>query len=98
MIMASERLTITLTPELLEFVRERSAGGDYNSDSEVIRDGLRLLKERDEAVKKWLKEQVVPAYLDFKANPGSAMSRSEAEGKLAQRRQQRRANNKGSAE
>ncbi|TAM53848.1 MAG: type II toxin-antitoxin system ParD family antitoxin [Paraburkholderia sp.] len=42
--MASERLTITLTPELLDFVREQTAGGDYNSDSEVIRDGLRLLK------------------------------------------------------
>jgi antitoxin ParD1/3/4 len=35
--MASERLTITLTPELLELVRARTAGGDYSSGSEVIR-------------------------------------------------------------
>jgi antitoxin ParD1/3/4 len=55
--MASERLTITLTPELLELVRARTAKGDYNSDSEVIRDGLRLLKERDNAVRHWLTEK-----------------------------------------
>jgi antitoxin ParD1/3/4 len=35
--MASERVTIALTPELLEFIRARTAGGDYYSDSEVIR-------------------------------------------------------------
>ena len=34
-IIAGERLAITLTPERLDFVRERTAGGDYNSDSEV---------------------------------------------------------------
>jgi putative addiction module CopG family antidote len=49
--MASKPLTITLTPELYEFVRSQTAGGDYNSDSEVVRDGLRLLKERDQIVK-----------------------------------------------
>jgi antitoxin ParD1/3/4 len=95
--MASERLTITLTPELLEFVRERTAGGDYNSDSEVIRDGLRLLKERDQAVQRWLKEQVVPAYLKLKADPESALTREQSEARLAERRSQRRANKKVSA-
>lgn len=94
--MASERLTITLTPELLEFVRERTAEGDYNSDSEVIRDGLRLLKERDNAVRQWLTEKVVPSYLQYKANPESAMTREQIEEQLDRDRRQRRAK-KGAA-
>ncbi|MFT0174562.1 type II toxin-antitoxin system ParD family antitoxin [Paraburkholderia mimosarum] len=89
--MASERLTITLTPELLEFVRERTAEGDYNSDSEVVRDGLRLLKERDNAVRQWLAEKVVPGYLQYKANPESAMTREQIEQQLDRDRSQRRA-------
>jgi antitoxin ParD1/3/4 len=92
--MASERLTISLPSELLEFVRERTAGGDYTSDSEVIRDGLRLLKARDEAVKNWLKEQVVPTYLKLKANPENALTREQSEARLVARRSQRRANKK----
>lgn len=88
--MATERLTVTLTPELLEFVRQRTAGGDYNSDSEVIRDGLRLLKERDEAVRRWMREEVVPAYMHLKANPDSALTREQSEAQLEERRRQRR--------
>lgn len=95
--MASKPLTITLTQELYDFVRSRAEGGDYTSDSEVIRDGLRLLKERHEAVKSWLKEQVVPAYLKLKANPESALTREQSEARLATRRGQRRANKKESA-
>jgi putative addiction module CopG family antidote len=94
-IMASERLTITLTPELLQFVREQTAGGDYNSDSKVIRDGLRLLKERDKAVRRWLVQEVVPAYLEYKANPGTAISREQIEGKLNHERRKRRGNKTG---
>ncbi|HTJ92799.1 MAG TPA: type II toxin-antitoxin system ParD family antitoxin [Pararobbsia sp.] len=92
--MATERLTVTLTPELLQFIRERTATGDYNSDSEVIRDGLRLLKERDEAVKRWLKNDVVPAYMQLKANPESALTREQSEAKVEERRRQRRSKSK----
>ncbi|MEM5314355.1 type II toxin-antitoxin system ParD family antitoxin [Paraburkholderia sp. JHI869] len=92
--MASERLTISLPSELLDFVRERTAGGEYTSDSEVIRDGLRLLKERDQAVKRWLTEQVVPAYLNLKANPESALTGEQSKARLLARRNLRKATKK----
>ena len=94
--MASERLTITLTPELLDFVREQTAGGDYNSDSEVIRDGLRLLKQRDKAVRQWLSQEVVPVYLQYKSSPETAMTREQIEEKLNHERRKRRGNETGS--
>ena len=39
---------LTLTPELESLVRERVASGKNSSAEDVVREGLRLLKEREE--------------------------------------------------
>jgi len=41
-------MNVSLTPELDRFVKQQVEGGMYCSSSEVIRDGLRLLKEREQ--------------------------------------------------
>ena len=52
---ARSSLNVSLTPELEEFVENRVATGRYQTASEVVREGLRLLelreRERDEAFK-----------------------------------------------
>lgn len=40
-------MNVSLTPELEKLVQEKVASGLYNSASEVIRESLRLLHERD---------------------------------------------------
>lgn len=40
-------LNVSLTPELEKFVEARVASGRYLSASEVVREGLRLLEERE---------------------------------------------------
>jgi antitoxin ParD1/3/4 len=40
-------MNVTLTPELERLVNEKVESGMYGSASEVIREGLRLLNERD---------------------------------------------------
>ncbi|MEE9391863.1 MAG: type II toxin-antitoxin system ParD family antitoxin [Planctomycetota bacterium] len=40
-------MNISLTPKLKRYVEEKLESGDYRSASEVIREGLRLLLERD---------------------------------------------------
>ncbi|HTV48436.1 MAG TPA: type II toxin-antitoxin system ParD family antitoxin [Phycisphaerae bacterium] len=40
-------LNISLTPELQRFVNKRVASGRYQSASEVVRDALRLLEDRE---------------------------------------------------
>ncbi len=40
-------MNISLTPELESFINEKVGTGLYHSASEVIRDGLRLLRERE---------------------------------------------------
>ncbi len=41
-------MNVSLTPELEKLVAERVASGQYASASEVVREALRLLDERDQ--------------------------------------------------
>jgi putative addiction module CopG family antidote len=56
----TQSLSITLPIEMAEMVKAKVASGEYASESEVIRDGLRTLIARDAAIEKWLVEEVVP--------------------------------------
>ena len=49
-------LNVSLTPELEHFVQARVASGLYQTASEVIREGLRLLEERERARETALEE------------------------------------------
>ena len=42
-----ETMNVSLTPQLENLVKEKVATGMYNSVSEVVREALRLLSERD---------------------------------------------------
>ncbi len=41
-------MNVSLTPELEEFVEQNVRSGLYQTASEVVREGLRLLREREE--------------------------------------------------
>lgn len=41
-------MNVSLTPELERIVDQKVKSGLYNSASEVVREGLRLLQQRDE--------------------------------------------------
>ena len=40
-------MNVSLTPELEAFIQQKVQSGRYYSASEVVREGLRLLEERD---------------------------------------------------
>ena len=66
-------LTITLPLEMAAMVKAKVASGEYASDSEVIRDGLRILQARDAALEKWLQDEVVKSYEEHMADPDSGI-------------------------
>jgi antitoxin ParD1/3/4 len=49
-------MNVSLTPELEQFVQSRVASGRFQTASEVVREGLRLLEERELAREIALKE------------------------------------------
>jgi antitoxin ParD1/3/4 len=49
-------MNVSLTPELEQLVRQKVESGRYLSASEVVREGLRLLEERDRLYKARLAE------------------------------------------
>lgn len=79
----SQQMSITLPNELAVAVRAKVASGEYASESEVIRDGLRVLMARDRAVERWLRDQVAPAYDALKADPSRAVTPAQVRARLA---------------
>ena len=71
-------LSITLPFEMAEMVKAKVQSGEYATESEVIRDGLRALKARDMAEERWLHEEVASAYDEVKVHPERSVSLDEA--------------------
>ena len=59
---STRQLSVTLPNEMADMVRNKVASGEYASESEVIREGLRALQARDAAIERWLNEAVVPVF------------------------------------
>ena len=49
-------MNVSLTPELEQFIGRKVESGMYQSASEVVREGLRLLRKRDEIDQRRLEE------------------------------------------
>ena len=81
---STQQFSITLPHEMAEAVRAKVASGEYATESEVIRDGLRALLARDQAVESWLRTEVAVAYDALKASPSRAVSASKVRARLAE--------------
>jgi len=79
----TQQLSITLPNDMAEVVKAKVQAGEYASESEVIRDGLRALLARDRAVESWLRDQVGPAYDALKENPSRAVTVDQIRARLA---------------
>lgn len=79
----TQQFSITLPNEMADAVKSKVAAGEYVSESEVIRDGLRALMARDRAVENWLRQEVGPAYDALKADPARAVSVDQVRARLA---------------
>lgn len=80
---STQQLSITLPNDMAEAVRAKVASGEYATDSEVIRDGLRVLLARDRVVEEWLRGSVAATFDAMKADPARAMSANDVKARLA---------------
>lgn len=87
----TQQLSITLPNKMAQMVRDKVASGEYASESEVIREGLRALEEHKAIVEKWLRNEVVPTYDAYKADPTRGVPAEEVAAGLEERYRARKA-------
>ncbi len=78
-----EKRTVSLPAAQANYIDALVEAGSYASASEVVRAGLRALQERDEAVARWLREEVAPVYDAMQAEPGRGLSADQVTAELA---------------
>jgi antitoxin ParD1/3/4 len=71
---STQQFSVTLPNEMAQMVKGKVSSGEYASESEVIRDGLRALQARDKAVETWLRTDVAAAYDELKEDPSKGRS------------------------
>jgi antitoxin ParD1/3/4 len=86
---ATQSLSITLPHEMAQMVKQKVASGEYATESEVIRDGLRSLQARDAALEKWLHEEAAKSYDEYKADPSIGIEGAELKRQLKAHHQAR---------
>jgi len=86
---STQQMSITLPLEMAALVKAKVAAGEYATESEVIRDGLRVLLARDRAMEDWLRDQVIPAAAALTADPGRALSAEQVREHMATKRQRK---------
>ncbi|QLG91815.1 type II toxin-antitoxin system ParD family antitoxin [Pseudomonas yamanorum] len=86
---STQQMSITLPLEMAALVKAKVAAGEYATESEVIRDGLRALLARDRAMEDWLRDQVIPAAVALKADPDRALPADQVREHLAAKRQRK---------
>jgi putative addiction module CopG family antidote len=86
----TQQFSITLPLDMAEAVASKIRSGRYASVSEVVRDGVRALLDRDEAVEKWLREEVLAGHQEYLADPSKGVPAEEVLGRIKNRRAARK--------
>jgi len=86
---STRQFSITLPNEMADAVKAKVANGEYATESEVIREGLRALFARDQAIEQWLQTEVASAYDRLKTDPSRALTPRQLRASLSKARAQR---------
>jgi antitoxin ParD1/3/4 len=82
----TQQFSITLPHEMAVVVEEKIKSGEYASVSEVMRDGVRALLERDTVIERWLRTEVVAGHQEYLAGPSQGVPAEEVLGRIKARR------------
>lgn len=85
----TQQFNITLPIEMAEIVEEKIKSGAYASVSDVVLGGVRALLERDAAVERWLREEVIAGHAEYLADPSKGVPAEELLDRIKARRANR---------
>ncbi len=87
----TQQFSITLPLDMAEAVENKVKTGGYASVSEVVRDGVRALLERDAALERWLLEEVAAGHKEHLADPSKGVPADAVLDRIKARRATRKA-------
>lgn len=83
---ATQQFRVTLPAEMAAAIEDKVAAGEYASVSDALREGVQSLLDRDIAVERWLREEVLPGHAEYLADPSSAVPLDQVIGRIKARR------------
>ena len=78
----SHKRTFSLSSEQTRYIDYLVSTGTYASSSAVICAGLRALQDRDAAIERWLRDEVVPTAIATQTDPERAISADRVFGEI----------------
>lgn len=81
----TQQFNITLPLEMAEIVEGKVRSGVYASASEVFRESMQALMERDAPIERWLREEVVAGHAEYLADPSQAVPADRILGRIKAR-------------
>jgi len=78
----TQQLSITLPNEMAEAIKNKVRAGEYATESEVIRNGLPALLNRDRDIETGLQNEVGSAYDALKSNSSRAVTADQVRARL----------------
>jgi antitoxin ParD1/3/4 len=82
----TQQFSITLPHDMAEAVESKIKSGANAS----VSDGVRALLERDAAVERWLREEVVPGHQEYLRDPSKGVPADAILGRIKARRASRK--------
>lgn len=82
----TQQFTVTLPADMAEQLQQKLRSGAYASASEIMREGIRVLFERDTAIEQWLREEIVPGHQEYLADPSRGIPADQVLDRIKARR------------
>jgi antitoxin ParD1/3/4 len=87
----TQALSVTLPHEMARMLKDKVASGEYATESEVIREGLRALQAQEQAVERWLRDEVARSVDEVAAAPDGVIPVEDVLARIKAKKLQSRA-------
>jgi putative addiction module CopG family antidote len=87
----ARQFNITLPAETAAMIDEKIRSGTHASASDLVNDSLQTFIEREAALERWLRDEVLAGHAEYLADPSTAVPIDDVMDRIREARARRRA-------